>query len=100
MEWRKRAECLDDRFVDAWMSGDPDCQDYAKRVCAVCPVVDECLDDALSRNEQFGVWGGLTPDERRRLRWRVTRRRCDVEECEKHAVVNRMCKRHSAALAV
>jgi len=30
----------------------------AKRLCATCPVVAECLEGALARREPFGVWGG------------------------------------------
>ena len=30
----------------------------AKRVCADCPVLAECLEAALDRRELFGVWGG------------------------------------------
>lgn len=37
----------------------------AKAVCKVCPVRAECLAEALKRSESFGVWGGLTTDERR-----------------------------------
>lgn len=40
----------------------------ARRICAACPVRDECLDVALDRGEDFGMWGGLTPAERRALR--------------------------------
>ena len=43
----------------------------AKRVCLACPVRAECLDAALSRPERFGVWGGLSERERRRLQPRV-----------------------------
>lgn len=39
----------------------------AKAICAVCPVIDECLRDALRRNEPHGVWGGLTSEERLNL---------------------------------
>jgi WhiB family redox-sensing transcriptional regulator len=39
----------------------------AKRICATCPVMAECLDDALSSQMGFGVWGGTTAEERRRL---------------------------------
>ena len=40
----------------------------AKAVCARCPVVAECLSYALEHNEAFGVWGGKSERERRRLR--------------------------------
>ena len=41
---------------------------YAKRVCEACPVQAECLDYAMSKDEKFGIWGGLSERERRRLR--------------------------------
>jgi WhiB family redox-sensing transcriptional regulator len=40
----------------------------AKRICQACPVRPECLADALARGERFGVWGGTSDRERRRLR--------------------------------
>ncbi|WP_219471284.1 WhiB family transcriptional regulator [Nonomuraea rhizosphaerae] len=40
----------------------------AKRVCQGCPVRPQCLAYALDHNIRFGVWGGLTVKERRRLR--------------------------------
>jgi len=43
----------------------------AKAICATCPALSRCLDDAIDRNERHGVWGGLTTlerDEYRRLR--------------------------------
>lgn len=40
----------------------------AKKVCAACPVKAECLDYALERDQRFGIWGGLSERERRRLR--------------------------------
>jgi len=40
----------------------------AKRVCAGCEVRVECLAYALAHRERFGVWGGTTERERRRLR--------------------------------
>lgn len=39
----------------------------AKNVCASCNVAAECLDYALDNNERFGIWGGTTERERRRL---------------------------------
>lgn len=39
----------------------------AKELCATCPVAADCLADALDRDEQFGIWGGLDTIERQRL---------------------------------
>lgn len=39
----------------------------AKTICAGCPVRDRCLEFALVANERFGIWGGLTTQERRVL---------------------------------
>lgn len=39
----------------------------AKSVCARCEVKDECLSYALENGERFGIWGGLSERERRRL---------------------------------
>jgi len=39
----------------------------AKKVCAQCFVQAECLDWALSTNERFGIWGGLSERERRKV---------------------------------
>src|SRR5688572_3295909 len=40
----------------------------AKRVCVGCEVRAECLEFALTNDERFGIWGGLSERERRRLR--------------------------------
>lgn len=40
----------------------------AKRVCARCEVRAECLAYALTHDERYGIWGGMTEHERRRLR--------------------------------
>lgn len=39
----------------------------AKAVCATCPVVESCLRWALAAREPYGVWGGLSVDERESL---------------------------------
>ena len=40
----------------------------AKRICSGCDVRAECLEYALAHDERFGIWGGLSERERRRLR--------------------------------
>jgi len=42
----------------------------AKRVCQGCDVRAECLEYALRNDERFGVWGGLTERQRRKLKRR------------------------------
>jgi len=39
----------------------------AKRVCANCPVIANCLRWALETREPYGVWGGLSVDEREQM---------------------------------
>ena len=39
----------------------------ALAICEICPVREECLDHALEMKERFGVWGGTTEKERRKL---------------------------------
>jgi WhiB family redox-sensing transcriptional regulator len=40
----------------------------AKRICLGCEVRDACLEYALGHDERFGIWGGLSERERRRLK--------------------------------
>lgn len=40
----------------------------AKKVCEMCEVKEKCLDYALENDERFGVWGGLSERQRRKLR--------------------------------
>ncbi|HVV70198.1 MAG TPA: WhiB family transcriptional regulator [Verrucomicrobiae bacterium] len=39
----------------------------AKRICAMCPVIDECLDYALRNDERAGIWGGMSERQRRSI---------------------------------
>ena len=50
-------------------------QQQAKIVCQRCPVIAECLADALDNRTEFGVWGGMTERERRQL----LRQRSDID---------------------
>lgn len=45
----------------------------AKRICAGCVVVKDCLDYAIKHDERHGVWGGLSANERSKLRARQSR---------------------------
>ena len=43
----------------------------AKKVCLTCEVRTECLESALMNDERFGIWGGLSERERRKLKKRA-----------------------------
>ena len=68
MEWLSSAACVGEDpelFFPVGTEG-PALRDIAaaKRVCARCPVVVECLDFALDSGQNAGVWGGTHEDER------------------------------------
>lgn len=44
----------------------------AKRICASCDVRDQCLEYALQNDERFGIWGGLSERERRKVKRRAS----------------------------
>jgi WhiB family redox-sensing transcriptional regulator len=43
----------------------------AKKICGTCEVRAQCLEYALQNDERFGIWGGLSERERRKLRRRA-----------------------------
>jgi WhiB family redox-sensing transcriptional regulator len=43
----------------------------AKKICTTCEVRTQCLEYALENDERFGIWGGLSERERRKLRKRA-----------------------------
>jgi WhiB family redox-sensing transcriptional regulator len=72
--WAQSAECAKPgKPLMFPHEGDADGVKLARDVCNVCPVRQQCLDEALARNESFGIWGGLTTDERRALRRKAAR---------------------------
>ncbi len=79
MDWRNQAACRTedpDLFFPIGSTGPAVEQaDEAKQVCMTCSVREECLEYALASNQDAGIWGGLTEDERRTLRRARQRRR-------------------------
>lgn len=71
-DWQDRALCAQ-TDPEAFFPEKGGSTRDAKRVCATCEVRAECLDYALAHDERFGIWGGLSNLERRRLRRGVTR---------------------------
>ena len=68
--WKDRALCAE-TDPEAFFPEKGGSPREAKRVCSSCEVRAECLDFALSNDERFGIWGGLSERERRRLKKRV-----------------------------
>lgn len=70
--WRDNALCRDtdpELFFPVGTTGQAlVSQDHAKRVCHACHVQQQCLDYALETNQDSGIWGGLTEEERRIIR--------------------------------
>jgi WhiB family redox-sensing transcriptional regulator len=91
-DWRDRAACLDEDpelFFPIGTSGPAQAQiEDAKAVCARCPVLAECRTWALENPNLagFGVFGGLSEDERktevRRRRRRSAAARQTVQEAD------------------
>jgi len=69
-DWREQARCLgmDPNIFHAEGRGSNLVTQRAKRVCAGCPVRDQCLEEALADPTHLGVMGGTTDDERRGMR--------------------------------
>ncbi len=65
--WRSQAAC---RGLDTTLffpgQGEPVAE--AQAVCFACPVEVECASYALDSSQRFGIWGGTTERERRRIR--------------------------------
>ncbi|GIU84109.1 MAG: hypothetical protein KatS3mg008_0884 [Acidimicrobiales bacterium] len=73
--WRDLAACRDtspDLFFPVGTTG-PALEQIAaaKAVCAKCEVREPCLEFALTTNQDSGIWGGLSEEERREIRRRM-----------------------------
>lgn len=65
--WRKRAACRD-LDPDLFFVEQGQAADRARDICdEQCPVRVDCLEYAISAREEFGIWGGMNKDERRRF---------------------------------
>ena len=69
--WHERALCAE-TDPEAFFPEKGGSTREAKKICTGCEVRTECLEYALSNDERFGIWGGLSERERRRLRRRAS----------------------------
>ncbi|OBK87575.1 WhiB [Mycolicibacter sinensis] len=66
-EWQDRALCAQ-TDPEAFFPEKGGSTREAKKICQRCSVRSECLEYALAHDERFGIWGGLSERERRRLK--------------------------------
>ena len=70
LTWQERALCAQ-TDPEAFFPEKGGSTREAKKVCVSCEVRAECLEYALENDERFGIWGGLSERERRKLKRRV-----------------------------
>ena len=70
LTWQERALCAQ-TDPEAFFPEKGGSTREAKRVCMSCDVRPECLSYALANDERFGIWGGLSERERRRVKKRA-----------------------------
>lgn len=73
-DWMRRAACAtaDPDIFFPQRQGNSTSYSKARQICSRCSVTRECLESALAEHVSQGMYGGLTPKERKAL---VTRRR-------------------------
>lgn len=84
--WQDLAACREFTVERFYPPTDQD-GDEAKAICFTCSVREECLDFALTAGERFGIWGGMTPQERRYLMARRRRTTHFPEESEEETTL-------------
>ena len=70
LSWQERSLCAQ-TDPEAFFPEKGGSTREAKKVCVGCEVRAECLEYALANDERFGIWGGLSERERRKLKKRA-----------------------------
>jgi len=94
--WMDQAACADigpGLFYPRGEKPDAGYYDEARRICGGCPVRAECLDYALAVDDRFGMWGGLSPQEREKVR-----KQRGIKRIGEDSAVNRHTIRRDDAL--
>lgn len=88
--WHKQAACYRQGYALYFHEGKFEAKQkakQAKKYCnEPCPVKDLCLISSLENRDKHGVWGGLTPNERKKLLARI-----DAGELTKQEAVQEVC---------
>ncbi len=66
-DWTAQAACRG-TDTEIFYPANADEEAEALSICATCPVRAQCLDYAIRNRETYGIWGGATPEQRRRMR--------------------------------
>lgn len=76
LDWLQHAACagIDSRAFFAIGNHARAQVNAARRVCAACPVRQQCADWAIETGERNGVWGGMSQQQLRQKRRRFTSR--------------------------
>ncbi len=78
MDWQGQGLCAYHPNPDLWLPEGHMIEQLSqepKRICRECPVKQTCLDWALTHEEEYGVWGGLSEKERRAILYGTGSRR-------------------------
>ena len=66
--WRSHAACRNaDPSIFFPEKGEGTIHLKAKALCRSCPVIEVCLDYAITNGERYGVWGGMSARERKKI---------------------------------
>jgi WhiB family redox-sensing transcriptional regulator len=72
-DWRLQAQCRG-AALEVFFPADAENggrrrhrESHAKQICRSCPVLERCRTHAVNAPERYGIWGGTTPVERRRM---------------------------------
>lgn len=66
-KWRSDSNCTSADTALLYDTEESVMKKHAAKVCFNCPVQNQCLYTAISIGERYGVWGGLTPRQRKSL---------------------------------
>lgn len=63
---------------ELFFSTNPEDQEQARDMCYQCPILVECLSYSVRNQEPYGVWGGLTERQRRKLLRTMEKKDCEA----------------------
>lgn len=66
-DWKIHGRCATHPNSDLWYPDTGRDSERAQQLCAECPVREQCYQHAITRPERYGIWGGTTETERRRI---------------------------------